>query len=130
MGGVLLACFSITQFIFAPIWGRLSDRVGRRPLILLSLVGSAISFFFFGWAPNLAVLFVARVAAGILSSASLPTAQAYIADVTPPEKRAAIGTMTGICARLATSTCATRRSPCVRCAESARLTQRVHDGSA
>lgn len=88
VGGVLLACFSITQFIFAPIWGRLSDRVGRRPLILLSLIGSAISFFFFGWAPNLAVLFVARVAAGILSSASLPTAQAYIADVTPPEKRA------------------------------------------
>ncbi len=88
VGGMLLACFSITQFIFAPIWGRLSDRVGRRPLILLSLIGSAISFFFFGWAPNLAVLFIARVAAGILSSASLPTAQAYIADVTPPDKRA------------------------------------------
>src|SRR5437588_435112 len=88
VGGVLLACFSITQFVFAPIWGRLSDRVGRRPLILLSLIGSSVSFFIFGWAPNLWVLFVARVAAGILSSASLPTAQAYIADVTPPEKRA------------------------------------------
>ena len=88
VGGALLACFSITQFIFAPIWGRLSDRIGRRPLILLSLVGSAISFFVFGWAPNLAVLFLARVAAGTLTSASLPTAQAYIADVTPPEKRA------------------------------------------
>ena len=88
VGGLLLACYSITQFIFAPIWGRLSDRVGRRPLILLSLVGSAGSFFFFGWAPNLMVLFAARVAAGILTSASLPTAQAYIADVTPPEKRA------------------------------------------
>ncbi len=88
VGGALLACFSITQFIFAPIWGRMSDRVGRRPLILLSLIGSAVSFFFFGAAPNLLVLFIARVAAGILTSASLPTAQAYIADVTPPEKRA------------------------------------------
>ncbi len=88
IGGVLLACFSITQFVFAPIWGRLSDRIGRRPLILLSLIGSAVSFFCFGAAPNLAVLFIARVAAGILSSASLPTAQAYIADVTPPERRA------------------------------------------
>jgi DHA1 family tetracycline resistance protein-like MFS transporter len=88
VGGALLACFSITQFIFGPIWGRLSDRVGRRPLILLSLAGSAVSFFFFGAAPNLLVLFIARVAAGVLTSASLPTAQAYIADVTAPEKRA------------------------------------------
>lgn len=88
VGGVLLSCFSITQFLFAPIWGKLSDRVGRRPMILLSLIGSAISLFFFGWAPNLAVLFVARIAAGVLSSASLPTAQAYIADVTRPENRA------------------------------------------
>ena len=88
VGGALLATFSTAQFIFSPIWGRMSDRVGRRPLILLSLCGSAISFIAFGFAPNLLFLFVARVAAGILSSASLPTAQAYIADVTPPEKRA------------------------------------------
>jgi MFS family permease len=88
VGGALLACFSVMQFIFSPIWGRVSDLHGRRPMILLSLIGSAISFFFFGAAPNLLVLFVARIAAGILSAASLPTAQAYIADVTPPEKRA------------------------------------------
>jgi MFS family permease len=88
IGGVLLACFSAMQFIFSPIWGRMSDRHGRRPLILLSLWGSAISFLAFGLAPNLAVLFIARVAAGILSAASMPTAQAYIADVTTPEKRA------------------------------------------
>ena len=87
-GGALLACFSLMQFIFSPIWGRTSDRVGRRPMILLSLIGSAISFMAFGAAPNLAVLFIARISAGILSSASLPTAQAYIADVTPPDKRA------------------------------------------
>src|SRR5205085_1959588 len=78
VGGALLACYSGMQFVFAPIWGRLSDRVGRRPLILLSLLGSGVSFFFFGWAPNLAVLFIARVAAGVLSAASLPTAQAYV----------------------------------------------------
>ena len=88
VGGALLASFSTMQFIFSPIWGRVSDRKGRRPLILMSLWGSAISFVAFGFAPNLFVLFVARVAAGILSAASLPTAQAYIADVTPPEKRA------------------------------------------
>ena len=88
VGGALLATFSLAQFIFSPIWGGLSDRIGRRPLILMSLFGSAISFIAFGFAPNLIFLFVARVAAGILSSASLPTAQAYIADVTTPEKRA------------------------------------------
>jgi MFS transporter, DHA1 family, tetracycline resistance protein len=88
VGGMLMATFSMMQFLFAPIWGRLSDRVGRRPLILLSLIGSAVSYFFFGAAPNLAVLFIARVASGILTAASIPTAQAYIADVTPPEKRA------------------------------------------
>src|SRR5579862_7814791 len=69
VGGMLLASFSTMQFIFSPIWGRASDKYGRRPLILLSLVGSAISFSAFGFAPNLAFLFVARVAAGILSAA-------------------------------------------------------------
>jgi MFS family permease len=89
IGGLLLASFSTMQFVFAPIWGRISDARGRRPIILLGLSGSAVSYFMFGAAPNLAVLFVARVASGILTAASLPTSQAYIADVTPPEKRAA-----------------------------------------
>ncbi|MCS6776558.1 MAG: MFS transporter [Chloroherpetonaceae bacterium] len=88
VGGLLMASFSMMQFVFAPVWGRLSDRVGRRPLILLSLVGSGVSYWMFGAAPNLAVLFAARVASGILTAASLPTAQAYVADVTPPERRA------------------------------------------
>lgn len=87
VGGMLLACFSTMQFIFSPIWGRASDRFGRRPLILLSLFGSAISFIAFGSARTLLILFVARISAGILSAASLPAAYAYIADVTPPEKR-------------------------------------------
>ena len=88
VGGMLLASFSLMQFFFSPIWGRVSDRHGRRPMMLLSLIGSSISYFFFGAAPNLFVLFVARLSAGVLSAASLPTAQAYIADVTPPDKRA------------------------------------------
>ncbi len=88
IGGMLLACYSMMQFVFSPIWGRVSDRVGRRPLILLSLFGSAISFTAYGAAGTLTVLFIARVSAGILSAASLPCAYAYIADVTAPEKRA------------------------------------------
>src|SRR5690242_12209701 len=88
VGGALMATFSLMQCIFSPIWGRVSDHHGRRPMILLSLIGSGISFIALGAAPNLIAVFAARVAAGILSSASLPAAQAYIADVTPPEKRA------------------------------------------
>src|SRR5689334_22423579 len=61
IGGFLLASFSTMQFLFAPIWGRLSDRYGRRPLILISLLGSGLSYFMFGAAPYLAVLFAARV---------------------------------------------------------------------
>jgi multidrug resistance protein len=96
VGGVLMASFSLMQFIFAPIWGKMSDHHGRRPMILLSLIGSGVSFMAFGAAPNLAVLFAARVAAGILSAASLPTAQAYIADVTPPEQRSRGMAMIGV----------------------------------
>jgi len=88
VGGFLLASFSLMQFLFAPIWGRLSDRYGRRPFILMSLLGSGLSYFMFGAAPNLAVLFAARVLCGILTAASIPTSQAYIADITTPEKRA------------------------------------------
>jgi DHA1 family tetracycline resistance protein-like MFS transporter len=88
VGGLLFASFSTMQFIFSPIWGRASDKHGRRPMILLSLIGSSFSYLMFGIAPNLAVLFIARVASGILTAASMPAAQAYIADVTPPEKRA------------------------------------------
>ena len=85
--GMLAASFSLMQFIFAPIWGRLSDRVGRRPIILMSLVGSTGSLLLFGLASSLAFLFVARILAGIFM-ANISAAQAYIADVTPPEQRA------------------------------------------
>ncbi len=96
VGGALLACYSLMQFVCAPLWGRLSDRIGRRPVILAGLIGSASAFLAFGLAPNLAVLFIARVCAGALTAASLPTAQAYIADVTTPEKRSGGMALLGI----------------------------------
>lgn len=84
--GVLLAVYSAMQFIFAPVLGRVSDRVGRRPVLLLSLLGTAIGFLIMGLANALWLLFVARAIPGI-TGGNISTAQAYIADVTPPEKR-------------------------------------------
>ncbi|MBI3950233.1 MAG: MFS transporter [Acidobacteria bacterium] len=85
--GMLVASYSLMQFIFAPIWGRVSDRVGRRPIILLSLMGSTVSYLIFGLAQTMWMLFLARMLAGI-GAANIPTAQAYIADTTTPENRA------------------------------------------
>jgi MFS transporter, DHA1 family, tetracycline resistance protein len=97
--GVLLAIYSAMQFIFAPILGKLSDRVGRRPVLLYSLIGTSIGFVLmglaprmpigfalFGLAPTLVWLFIARIIDGI-SGGNISTAQAYIADVTPPDQR-------------------------------------------
>ena len=85
--GLLMAVFSMMQFIFAPIWGKQSDRYGRKPILMIGVFGNAISLLLFGLAPNLAMLFVARALAGILSSATLPTAMAYIGDSTSDEER-------------------------------------------
>ncbi len=85
--GLLSTSYSLMQFLFAPIWGRISDRVGRRPIILLGLFGSVVSYLIFGLAHSLWVLFISRVCAGI-AGANISTAQAYIADSTPPERRA------------------------------------------
>jgi DHA1 family tetracycline resistance protein-like MFS transporter len=86
--GVFSTIFAAAQVISAPIMGSLSDRYGRRPVILISCVGLGIDYLIMATAPNLAWLFVGRVLAGI-TSANMTTAGAYIADVTPPEKRAA-----------------------------------------
>ena len=85
--GLLATSFSLMQFIFAPIWGRLSDRVGRRPIILLGLLGSCLAYLGFGMAGTLTALFAARIFAGI-AGANIPTAQAVVADLTTPENRA------------------------------------------
>lgn len=87
--GLLMASFSLMQFLVAPIWGNLSDRIGRRPVILVGLLGSVIFYSVFAWATlarSMTWLFVARIGAGI-AGATVPTAQAYIADCTPPEQR-------------------------------------------
>ncbi len=86
--GVLMSLYSVMQFVFAPVLGGLSDRFGRRTVILTSLLGAATSYLASGLAPALWWLFVGRVVAGI-TGASFSAANAYIADITPPEKRAA-----------------------------------------
>ncbi len=86
-GGWLTFAYSITQFIFAPIIGNLSDRYGRRPVLLLSLFGFGLDYILLSIAPNLFWLFVGRILAGI-TGASFTTATAYIADISTPEKRA------------------------------------------
>lgn len=88
--GLLMASFSAMQFLFAPLWGRLSDRYGRRPVLIVGLAGSVLCYSLFGIASSarsLLLLFISRIGAGICG-ATIPTAQAYIADVTPPESRA------------------------------------------
>lgn len=84
--GLLLASYAVMQFISSPILGRLSDRIGRRPVLLVSLLGTSLGFLITGLAGTLWVLFVGRIVAGI-TGGSVSTAQAYIADVTPPDHR-------------------------------------------
>lgn len=86
--GALLAAFALMQFLCAPVLGALSDRFGRRPVLLLSLSGICINYLVLAWAPSLAWLFVGRLIAGA-TAANASTATAYIADVTPPALRAA-----------------------------------------
>ena len=86
-GGWLLFAYAFFQFLFAPMVGALSDRYGRRPVLLLSLLGFGLDYLVLAFAPTLAWLFVARVVSGIFG-ASFTTGFAYIADVSPPEKRA------------------------------------------
>jgi len=87
LNGYLTSAYAIMQFVCAPIIGNLSDRYGRRPVLLFSLLGFGIDYLFQGFAPNLLWLFVGRIVAGI-TGASFTTATAYIADVSEPGKRA------------------------------------------
>lgn len=88
--GVMGMAYSLMQFLFAPVWGGLSDRVGRRPVLLVSIAGSCLAYLLFAAAvamESLPLLIASRLGAGI-TAANLSTAQAYIADVTTPERRA------------------------------------------
>ena len=97
--GLLLTAFALMQFVCAPVLGGLSDRFGRRPVLLLSLGGICLNYLLLAWAPSLAWLFLGRLMAGA-TSANAATATAYIADVTPPQKRAGqfglVGAMFGV----------------------------------
>lgn len=92
--GIFGTVFAIVQFICSPIQGALSDRFGRRPVVLLSNLGLGLDFVLMAVAPSLWLLFVGRIISGI-TAASFTTANAYIADVTPPEKRAGAFGMLG-----------------------------------
>src|SRR5215210_6160632 len=85
--GAVVGVYSIMQFFFAPVWGRLSDRIGRRPVLLISLTASCAGYALFAFSRNLPLLFASRVIAGA-GGANIGTAQAYITDVTKPEDRA------------------------------------------
>jgi DHA1 family tetracycline resistance protein-like MFS transporter len=85
--GLLGTSFSLMQFLFSPIWGRWSDRIGRKPIILVGLMGSCLSYLALALATSLPLVFFGRIIGGI-AGANIPTAQAYIADITTPENRA------------------------------------------
>jgi MFS family permease len=93
--GTIMASYSAMQFLFAPVWGRWSDRIGRRPVLLISLVGSTISYCIFAIGSSyaatsgntaLVIVLISRIFAGICG-ANITVAQAYIADITPPDQR-------------------------------------------
>ncbi len=86
-GGWLMFAYAIMQFLFSPVLGGLSDRFGRRPVLLFSLFGFGLDYLFLALAPGISWLFAGRLLAGI-TGASITTATAYIADISPPEKRA------------------------------------------
>src|SRR5207249_3766742 len=94
INGLFLTLFGLMQFLFAPVLGALSDRYGRRPVLILSGFGLGVDYMIMALAPNLEWLFVGRILSGITSS-SFAAAGAYVADVTPPERRAAAFGMVG-----------------------------------
>ena len=86
VNGLLVGAYSAMQFLFSPVLGKISDRVGRRPVLLVSLLGTCVGFAIMGFAGSLLWLFIARIIDGI-SGGNISTAQSYIADITTPEER-------------------------------------------
>lgn len=99
LGGLMLVVFAGLQFLFGPVMGNLSDRFGRRPVLLISLIAFSVNYALMGLAPSLTWLFIGRALTGIAGAVYAP-ASAYVADVTPPEKRAQsfglVGAMFGL----------------------------------
>lgn len=85
--GVLASTYAAMQLVCAPVWGTLSDRIGRKPVMLIGIFGYAVAMFIFGISTRFWMLFLARTASGVLSSAAMPTAMAYLTDNLPEKKR-------------------------------------------
>jgi MFS transporter, DHA1 family, multidrug resistance protein len=85
--GLLMAVYSLMQLLFAPMWGRVSDRIGRKPVMMIGIIGLSFSFFLMAISSQLWMLFAARIIGGFLSSANMPTVMAYVADITSEEDR-------------------------------------------
>jgi DHA1 family multidrug resistance protein-like MFS transporter len=85
--GLLIALYAIMQFLFSPVWGGLSDRLGRKPILMVGIFGSGLTMLMFGLASQLWMLFFARILSGLLASATMPSAMAYIGDSTSKEER-------------------------------------------
>lgn len=98
--GLLMAVYSLMQLIFAPMWGQVSDRIGRKPVMMIGIAGLGLSFLIQALSTELWMLFAARIIGGILSSANMPTAMAYVADITTEENRGKgmgiVGAATGL----------------------------------
>ncbi|MEH7072696.1 MFS transporter [Neobacillus drentensis] len=98
--GLLMAVYSLMQLIFAPLWGQVSDRIGRKPVMMIGIAGLGLSFLIQAMSTELWMLFAARIIGGILSSANMPTAMAYVADITTEENRSKgmgiVGAATGL----------------------------------
>jgi DHA1 family multidrug resistance protein-like MFS transporter len=100
--GLLVASYAVMRLIFGPIWGSLSDRVGRKPILLIGVLGYGITMVGFGLATQLWMMFVARILSGVLSSATSPTTMAYIGDSTSEEERGGGMGMLGAAAGIGT----------------------------
>jgi DHA1 family multidrug resistance protein-like MFS transporter len=100
--GLLTASYAVMRLIFGPIWGGFSDRVGRKPVLLVGIAGYVVTMVWFGLATELWMLFAARILSGILSSATAPTTMAYIGDSTPGDERGGGMGMLGAAAGIGT----------------------------
>ncbi|MDY6909303.1 MAG: MFS transporter [Thermodesulfobacteriota bacterium] len=85
--GMITGLFALMQFVFAPLWGRLSDRIGRRPVLVIGMLGFASANFLFGLSANLTMLYFSRFFGGSLSAAVLPVSAAFVADLTLESQR-------------------------------------------
>jgi DHA1 family multidrug resistance protein-like MFS transporter len=94
--GLLIALYAVMQLIFSPVWGSISDQIGRKPVMLIGMAGVTLTLVMFGFANQLWIIFAARILSGLLASAMMPTAMAYVGDCTSEKERGdAIGKLGG-----------------------------------